>query len=53
MACKLKRGLYALVGLLGLAFAVHYALFGSLPIGIPQLLKDGEEDDIEWQEVEP
>ncbi|WP_166035672.1 hypothetical protein [Halorussus pelagicus] len=51
MASKLKRGLYGLVGLLALGFAVHYALFGSLPLGKPELLSD-DDDDSEWNEVE-
>jgi len=45
MASKLKRSLYGLVGLLAVGFAVHYALFGSLPIGKPELLKDDEESE--------
>ncbi|WP_202932689.1 hypothetical protein [Halorussus salinus] len=53
MASKLKRGLYALVGLVGLGFAVHYALFGSLPLGTPELLKDDDADEVQWQEVDP
>lgn len=51
MASKLKRGLYVLVGLLAIGFGVHYAMFGSLPLGKPELLKDGD-DDVEWNEVE-
>jgi hypothetical protein len=49
MASTLKRGLYGLAGLLALGFAVHYALFGSLPLGKPELLNDDESD---WDEVE-
>ena len=51
MACKLKRGLFALVGLVAVAFGVHYALFGSLPLGKPELLKS-DDDGVEWKEVE-
>lgn len=51
MASKLKRGLYGFVGLLVVGFAVHYALFGSLPLGKPELLKN-EDEESEWTEVE-
>lgn len=50
MASKLKRGLLVLTGLLAVGFAVHYALFGSLPLGTPELLN--ENDDSEWTEVD-
>jgi hypothetical protein len=50
MASNVKRGLYGLVGLLALGFAVHYVVFGSLPLGTPELLKD--DDGPEWDEVE-
>ncbi|WP_205427712.1 hypothetical protein [Halorussus sp. MSC15.2] len=50
MGSKLQRGLYGFVGLLALGFAVHYVLFGSLPVGKPELLKDDSEP--EWNEVE-
>ncbi|MFC7078754.1 hypothetical protein [Halorussus caseinilyticus] len=51
MTSKLKRGAFALVGLLAVAFAVHYALFGSLPLGKPELLKD-DDGESEWKEVD-
>lgn len=40
MASKLKRGAYALVGLLAVGSVVHYVKFGSLPLGKPELLRD-------------
>lgn len=45
MAC-LKRFVTVLLALVGVSFAVHYALFGSLPLGKPQLL-ESESDDPE------
>jgi hypothetical protein len=41
---SVKRTLTLLVALVGVAFAVHYALFGSLPLGKPQMLDDDEEE---------
>ncbi|NHN61446.1 MULTISPECIES: hypothetical protein [Halorussus] len=40
MASTLRRGLFALIGLLAVGFGVHYALFGTLPLGKPELLRD-------------
>ncbi|WP_433632258.1 hypothetical protein [Halomicrococcus sp. NG-SE-24] len=42
---RVKRTLTVLVALLAASFAVHYALFGSLPLGKPALLSDGETAD--------
>lgn len=47
MASKLKRGLLVLTGLLAASFAVHYALFGSLPLGKPELLRDDDSESVE------
>jgi len=48
---SIKRALLALTGLLAVSFGVHYALFGSLPLGKPELLKE-DDDDLEWTEVD-
>jgi len=50
VASKVKRGLFVLTGLLALSFAVHYALFGSLPVGKPELLRDDEAVEVEVEE---
>jgi hypothetical protein len=44
---SIKRGLFVLTGLLALSFGVHYVLFGSLPLGKPELLRDDEAVEVE------
>ncbi len=44
---NVKRVLLVLVALVLVSFGVHYAMFGSLPLGKPQMLRDDEADDIE------
>jgi hypothetical protein len=39
---RIRRILTVLVAVVAVSFAVHYALFGSLPLGKPQLLEDDE-----------
>ncbi len=47
---SIKRTVALLVALVGVAFAVHYVLFGSLPLGKPQMLEDDEEiDEIDFE----
>ncbi len=46
---SLKRTLALLVALVGVAFAVHYVLFGSLPLGKPQMLEDDEIEEIDFE----
>jgi hypothetical protein len=41
---KLSRLLTVLFGLFVVASVVHYALFGALPFGKPQLLEDDAAD---------
>jgi hypothetical protein len=41
---NVTRLLTALVGLFVVASVVHYALFGALPFGTPQLLEDDAAD---------
>ncbi|WP_440008306.1 hypothetical protein [Halomicrococcus sp. SG-WS-1] len=42
---RVKRTLTVLFALVAASFAVHYALFGSLPLGKPALLADDESAD--------
>ena len=42
---RIKRLLTVLLALVGVSFVVHYALFGSLPLGKPQLLDEESEKD--------
>ncbi|WP_458209957.1 hypothetical protein [Haladaptatus sp. NG-SE-30] len=49
---RITRGLTILVAIVAVSFAIHYALFGSLPLGKPQLLDNepAEEEPTEaWQ----
>ncbi|SIQ72182.1 hypothetical protein SAMN05421858_0192 [Haladaptatus litoreus] len=43
---RIKRSLAILLALVGVSFVVHYALFGSLPLGKPQLM-EAEADEAE------
>lgn len=43
MASDAKRGLLVLVALVLVSFAAHYVMFGSLPLGKPQMLSEDEE----------
>ena len=40
---RIKRILTVLFAVVTVSFAVHYALFGSFPLGKPQMLEDDEE----------
>ncbi|WP_267462374.1 hypothetical protein [Halococcus agarilyticus] len=43
MPSRAKQVVAVLLGLVLVGFGVHYVLFGSLPIGTPQLLEDEPE----------
>ena len=40
-----RRTLATAAALFALSIALHYALFGALPFGTPQLLEDGLTDE--------
>ncbi len=41
---RIKRSLAILLALVGVSFVIHYVLFGSLPLGKPQLLEEDDEE---------
>jgi hypothetical protein len=43
MSSRAKQAVVALLGFVLVGFGVHYALFGSLPVGKPALLEDDPE----------
>ena len=43
MSSRATQAVVALLGFVLVGFGVHYALFGSLPVGQPALLEDGSE----------
>jgi hypothetical protein len=47
---RLKRALTVLAALVAVSFAVHYALFGALPLGKPALLEDDPADELDVAE---
>jgi hypothetical protein len=47
MARSLRTLLVGVVALVAVSFALHYVLFGSLPIGTPQLLEDESVERLE------
>ncbi|WP_458187971.1 hypothetical protein [Haladaptatus sp. NG-WS-4] len=42
---RLTRVLTVIVAIVAVSFAIHYALFGSLPLGKPQLLDEETVED--------
>lgn len=43
MSSRTKQAVGVLLGIVLVGFGVHYALFGSLPLGKPALLEDDAE----------
>lgn len=41
---RVKHVLTVLLALVGVSFVAHYALFGSFPVGEPQLVEDHSND---------
>jgi hypothetical protein len=40
MSCQARKALTALLAVVAVSFVAHYVLFGSLPLGKPQLLDE-------------